>query len=177
MTDSTIIQFDRFHRLRSALSALKPQPVAQPAEPKAVDWYLPGFGGQARVGTIFGDLPVEALRVRDDIRTYTGATASVQKVDRINLDEDFLRKHESALPITIPANSFGPGRPMRDLVVSPGQEICMDLHVASTFCKAKELRGRFLSNPVQSSGMTYYRFHCGAPAIVRVEGIWIRTQP
>jgi hypothetical protein len=178
MTDtSTIIEFDRFRRLREALSAFKPQPQAKEADPDVVDWYLPGFLGKARISTAFGDLPIEALRVRDDIRTYSGATARVQMIDKIHLDEDFLRKHPSALPIQIPANSFGPGRPTNDVFVSPGQEICPDAHVASTFIKSRALKGRFIYSPVHYSGLTYYRFHCGEPAIVRIEGIWVRVQP
>ena len=120
---------------------------------------------------------LEALRVRDDLRTYSGASATVQEVDRIHLDQDFLRKQPSALPIRIPANAFGPGRPSQDMLLSPGQEICPDAHVATTFVKANELRSRFNPDLAQATGLTYFRIHCGTPAIVRVDGIWIRIKP
>ena len=173
MSSATIIEFDRFRRIREALSSLvQPEKI----EPK-LDWYLPGFLGKSRVSTLFGDLPIEALRVRDDLRTYSGAGARVQVVDKIHLDAEFIRDHQSALPIRIPANAFGPGRPAQDMLLSPGQEICSDAHVATHFTKAEQYRGRFTPDLTQSTGLTYYRFHCGVPTIVKVDGIWVRVQP
>lgn len=176
-TTDTIIELDRFRRMRQALVDVVSHNPFRRDESTAADWYLPGFLGKARVGTTFGELPIEALRVRDDLRTYSGATARVQVVDKINLDGDFLRNYPSALPILIPANSFAPGRPAQDLLVSPGQEICPNVHIASAFHKARDLQGRFKMDLSKSTGFTYYRFHCGEPTIVRVEGVWIRVQP
>lgn len=164
-------------RIRNALSRLpgpKPSPQVQ-ARP--VDWNLPGFGSWARVGTVFGDLQIAALRVRDSIRTYSGAIARVEFVDKIQLDEDFIKRHPGALPIRIPRNSFGIGKPCEDLVISPGQEFCPDAHIASHFLRASELRSRFGTDPGQSGCLTYHRFHCGEPVVVRVEGLWVRVQP
>lgn len=172
----SVIEFDKFRRIKEALSGLMRPEVAEKAEPR-LSWYLPGLSGKSKVGTVFGDLPIEVLRVRDDLRTHSGATVQVQSVDRIHLDEEFLRKQPSALPIRIPANAFGTGRPSQDMYLSPGQEISSDLHVVSTFVKASELRGRFNPDLAQSTGLTYIRFHCGAPAIVRVDGLWVRVAP
>lgn len=178
MTSSdTVIDFDRFRRMRNALSGMVKRAAPERSQYKTAEWYLPGFLGKARIATTFGDLPIEALRPRDDLRTYSGAIVKVEKVDKIHLDEDFIRHHPRALPIRIPADSFGPGKPMNDLLASPGQEICPDLHVASVFYKARNLPGNFTLDLSQSTGLTYYRFHCGQPAIVRVEGTWIRVQP
>jgi hypothetical protein len=178
MTHSaSVLDFNGFRRVRDALLAKMPTSVSEKQEPATLDWHLPGFGGKARISTTFGELPIEALRVRDDLRTYHGTTATVQMVDKIHLDEGFIRKHQSALPIRVPANAFGPGRPMQDLILSPGQEICPDAHIASHFLKARELRARFGSDLTQSSGLTYFRFHCGEATVVRVEGAWIRVQP
>jgi hypothetical protein len=142
-----------------------------------VAWYLPGFSGKARVSTVFGELPIEVLRARDDLRTHLGSSASVQMVDRFHLDEEYLRSDQSALPIRIPANAFGPGRPVQDMLLSPGQELCLDPHVPAQFVMAKDLRSRFGTDLAQSAGLTYHRFHCGAPTTVRVDGIWVRTKP
>ena len=62
-------------------------------------------------------------------------------------------------------------------MISPGQEISTDSHVASRFLKAKELQGRFSPDLTYSAGLTYYRFHCGEPTIVRVDGLWVRVSP
>lgn len=175
-TSGSVIELDSFRRIKDALSGLVRPEGVEKAEPR-LPWYLPGFSGKSKVGTVFGDLPIEVLRVRDDLRTYSGATVQVQLVDRIHLDEDFLRKQPSALPIRIPANAFGPGRPSQDLLLSPGQEISSDLHVVSNFVKASDLRGRYNPDLAQSTGLTYIRFHCGVPAIVRVDGLWVRVSP
>lgn len=176
MSSATVIEFDGFRRVRDALSSLVRPDADETVEPK-VDWYLPGFAGKCRVSTVFGDLPIEALRPRDDLRTYAGSSAHVQKVDKIHLDAEFLRAHQSALPIRIPVHAFGQGRPAQEMIVSPGQEICTDSHVASRFLKAKELQGRFSPDLTYSAGLTYYRFHCGEPTIVRVDGLWVRVSP
>jgi Hint domain len=173
----TIVDLNLFRRIRQSLSEVTHRPSRSVDEVKATDWYLSGFCGKERVGTTFGDLPIEALRARDELRTYDGSTATVQVVDKLKLDWSFLRDNPRALPIRIPANSFGPGKPMLDILVSPGQEICPDLHVAATFVKAQKMEGRFRMDFTQNTGLTYFRFHCGRSAVVKVEGIWVRTQP
>lgn len=173
----TIIDLDLFRRIRHTLSEAA-RSAAHPApEVRATDWYPAGFCGKERVGTTFGDLPIEALRTRDEVRTYNGQTARVQAVDQLKLDWSFIRNNPRALPIRIPANAFGSGKPARDLLVSPGQAICPDLHVAATFVKAQKLADRFRMDFTQNSGLTYFRFHCGVPKVVKVEGIWVRVEP
>lgn len=99
---SNIVELEQFRRIRESLNAIG-FPVARPRKPlQAVDWPLPWLVGEARVATTFGDDPAEALRCRDDIRTYSGATAKVKMVDKIHLDQDFLRKHPGALPNSYP---------------------------------------------------------------------------
>ncbi len=161
--------------LQSLLDGLAPN-AREDVEPDApVEWNLPGFLGKARVGTAFGDLPIEALRVRDDIRTATGALVRVEWIDKLHLDEDFLAKHPSAQPIRIPANAFGQGRPMTEMTVSPCQMLSPDAHVASRFVSARDLCAQSRAHRVHSTGLTYYRFHCGAPATVRMEGVLVRV--
>lgn len=144
-------------------------------ENRPVEWNLPGFMGSARVSTSFGDLPIEALRIRDEIRTASGVFARVQWIDKLHLDADFMRKHPSAQPIMIPADRFGIGRPMKDITVSPCQLVCSDVHVASHFQSAANLCLMSRAYRLQTAGLTYYRFHCGGPATVRVEGVWVRV--
>lgn len=140
-----------------------------------VEWNLPGFTGQVRIGTAFGDLPIEALRVRDEIRTASGAFAPVRWIDKLHIDEDFVHRHPSAQPICIPANAFGIGRPMKDMTVSPCQQVCVDAHVASRFQPAAKLRLMTRAHRLPPEGLTYYRFHCGSPTTVRAEGVWVRV--
>jgi hypothetical protein len=163
--------------IRSATSSCdEALPDAQD-EPGEVDWNLPGFAGNLRVGTVFGDLPIQALRVRDELRTASGATARVQSIDKFHLDEDFLRKHPSAHPVRVRANSLGIGAPMQDMLVSPRQEICPDPHVFSRYLQAIDLCKQSRAHRVQTPGITYFRFHCGKPVMIKVEGVWVRVSP
>jgi hypothetical protein len=177
LASATIFELDQFRRLRDALQDVGRQKERASEVRRAADWYLPGFIGKARVSTAFGELPIEALRLRDELRTFTGVSASVQAIDKIHLDQEFLQTRAFALPIRIPMNAFGPGRPSAGFLVSPGQEICADTHVASSFSPAKTLSSQFTLDLSLATGLTYYRFHCGAPTIIRVEGIWVRVQP
>jgi hypothetical protein len=184
LTDMTasaeVIELDQFRRIRDAVNALAAMrsPVVREAQPlQALNWYLPGFVQGARVSTVFGDLPVEALRLRDEVRTYSGASARVQAVDQVHLDQGFLRRNAAALPIRIPANALGAGKPSGDLLVSPGQEVCLNAHIAAAFHKASSLQSRFRMDLTYSTGLTYFRFHFGVPAVVQVEGVWVRVVP
>lgn len=157
---------------KKLLEDVRPEP-----EDRSVEWNIPGFGAKVRIGTTFGDLPIEALRVRDTIRTFAGGIARVQWIDKVHLDEDFVSKYSSARPIRIAANAFGQGRPMHEMIVSPRQPLCPEAHVASRFVLARELSSRFDAHVLPSAGLTYYRFHCGEPVVVQAEGVWVKVQP
>ncbi|MDW4548619.1 Hint domain-containing protein [Defluviimonas sp. D31] len=147
-----------------------------PREP--VLWTLPGFFGNARVATSFGDLPVQALRPRDPLRTLQGSLVNVAWVDRIHLDEDFLSANPDALPVLIPAGALGPGRPRTDLRVSPHQKINAGSgEFRPDFRLARDLTNRpgIMRSP--ATMLTYHLFHCGAPASVLVEGVGVSTSP
>lgn len=103
---SNILELDHLRRVREALHAMS-RSIRREARPlQAVDWSLAGIVGKARISTSFGDLPIEALRPRGNVRTYSGAAVHVQAVDKIHLDQDFMRSFPGALPIRIPANSL-----------------------------------------------------------------------
>lgn len=161
----------------AAVSPVQPSVCAKVEQQTAVDWNLAGFGGRVRVGTVFGDLPIEALRVRDEVRTPSGKIARVQWIDKLHLDADFLAKHASANPVRIPANALGMGIPMQDMLVSPLQEISANTHVASHFKTASDLCSQSRAHRVNTTGLTYYRFHCGEPVVIRAEGVWVKIRP
>lgn len=143
-----------------------------------IQWNMPGFGPLTRIETQFGDFPAQTLRVRDRVRTRNGLFAEIRWLDRIILSEDFLRRHPEALPILIPAGSVQRGVPMRDLVISPGQTICLESkYMEHGERAARDLarEGRAFRKPEPM--FTYTLFHCGVPVEVRAEGIWVRLNP
>ena len=146
--------------------------------PRAIAWTLPGFGETARVTTSFGDLPLQALRKRDPLRTPQGAIRPVHWCDRLRLDEGFLAANPDAQPIVIPANALGHGLPKADLIVSPHQKIGIrPPGHGQEFRLARDLTSRpgILRRPVEA--MTYHLFHCEMPTAVLVEGVVVEVAP
>lgn len=151
--------------------------AAAPARP-AGGFALPGFEGKCRVATIFGDLPIEALRRRDKVKTISGAYREVEWVDAIRLDADFMARHAAAHPIQIRAKALGGVAPMRNMLVSPGQQVWVP-KVSDGFvaAHADSLTAQPNMERMRRAEITYYRFHCGGPEKVCIEGAWFLTAP
>jgi hypothetical protein len=153
-------------------------PSAAPSAPGKDFWTLPGFCWNARVTTAFGDLPIQALRLRDPLRTAEGTFAQVAFVDCIRLDEDFLQGFPDAHPVLIQASALGRGRPREDLRLSPHQRIGMsESALRPDFRMARDLSGRPGVMRRPETCLSYYVFHCGRPATVMVGGIWVSVSP
>ena len=165
--------------MESVMAAVAPvQPVVPhtAANFTAVERNLTGFASQTRVATAFGDVPIDALRVGDEVRTFSGKSVRVRRIDKVNLDDASTSACPSALPIRISANAFGWGRPMKDMTVLPEQEIGPDAHAATNFKTANELCSQVRVQRVKATARTYYRLHCDEAVTVRVEGVWVRIQ-
>ena len=139
---------------------------------------LIGFGPMSRVSTAFGEVPAQALRERDRVRTKTGEYLEIQKIDRITLDEDFLQYHPGAQPILIRAGALATNIPKADVVLAPYQQIdksqpCLR---SSTNRAVDMLQKSHCQRKIEPM-ITYTIFHCGQPATVNCEGLWIDTAP
>lgn len=152
--------------------------TAKPAAAKARNWSLPGVCGQANVTTSFGNLPVQVLRQFDPLRTTDGQIHRVAWIDKIQLDEAFLKDYPDAQPIHISAGALGPNMPAKDILVSPHQKVAVrgggfELEMRL----ARDLLGRpgVMRKPQET--VTYYLFHCGQPAKIAVEGAVLHTAP
>jgi hypothetical protein len=169
--------------LRSVLENSDPvgQQVAEvPAETTTTSttWDIPGFHGKARISTSFGELPIEALRRRDEVRSISGGFLEVKWVDQIHLDETFLEYHPEAHPVLIRAGALGHSIPKADILMSPCQRLNTSGSTANVRMQyAADLTDRpnILVRP--QTGITYYLFHFGIPARVRIEGLWCSVVP
>ena len=173
------VNFDRRDGANSGnQAAAAPVGRGRRPAPRAIAWTLPGFGETVRITTSFGDLPVQALRRRDPLRTLEGTTRLVHWCDRLRLDNGFLMANPDAQPIVILANALGPGLPKADLVVSAHQRISINPPgFAPDFRIARDLTGRpgILRRPVEH--MTYHLFHCEQPTVVLAEGVAVAVAP
>ena len=165
---------------RQGAPAGSPAVTAKPRTAAETDrsWTLPGLCWNASVMTSFGALPVQVLRKHDPLRLTDGNVARIAWVDKIQLDEEFLRAYPDAQPILIRAGSLGQTLPAQDMQVSPHQKIAVPgLNFRTELRAARDLLGRpgVLRQP--QTVLTYYLFHCGQPAQVTCEGLGLYTAP
>jgi hypothetical protein len=79
------------------------------------------------IRTPLGDVPVESLRIGDLVVTSSGELRPVKWLGHQAID---CRNHPNpwlVLPVRIAADAFGPSRPSRDLYLSAGHSVCVDL--------------------------------------------------
>ncbi|WP_439154624.1 Hint domain-containing protein [Yoonia sp.] len=141
-------------------------------------WSLPGFGAGARVSTGFGTVPVEALRIRDPVKTRDGRFLVVKHVDTIRLDRRFLLNHPDAQPIEIPKNALALNVPNQTILVSgrqrfflPGRYDQTPGTMAFDFVGIGRVQRKF------HGYFTYYVFHCGEPCMASIDGLWVDLDP
>ena len=89
------------------------------------------FAGGTRIRAVRGDaivdVAVEDLAVGDLVVTASGAHRPIRWLGHRTVDcRAHPRPHE-AMPVRVAAQAFGPNRPARDLYVSPGHSICVDV--------------------------------------------------
>lgn len=164
-------------RIAAHLGSTPVEEVEQSVRPNR-PWSLPGFGAGARVVTAFGYVQVEALRLRDPVKTRDGRFLEVQHIDKVQLDRRFLLTHPDAQPIEIVKDRLAATIPNKTILLSgcqmirpPGQfdqgpgksaEDYVDLGRAE-----RKFHGYF----------TYHVFHCGEPCVVDINGLWVDLDP
>jgi len=83
----------------------------------------PCFVAGTCISTTRGDVPVEELVVGDRVRARFAGSAPIRWIGRRHID---CRRHpvpDHVRPIRIAANAFAPGRPRRDLLLSPDHAV------------------------------------------------------
>jgi hypothetical protein len=141
-------------------------------------WSLPGFGAGARVFTGFGNVPVQALRLRDPVKTRDGRFLAVKYVDTVKLDRRFLLTHPDAQPIEIPKNAFALNVPNQPILVSGRQKVFLPRRYDQTsgtmafdFVGIGRVQRKF------HGYFTYYVFHCGERCTASIDDLWVDLDP
>jgi hypothetical protein len=85
---------------------------------------VPCFAQGTRLRTPSGWAPVEALAVGDSVQTLRGGARPVRWIGQRRIDAG---RHPGRLsPVRVRAHAFGPGRPLRDLLLSPDHALFVD---------------------------------------------------
>jgi hypothetical protein len=85
------------------------------------------FAAGTLIRTPAGDALVETLRVGDLVVTASGETRPVKWMGHTDIDFRRTPRGGPGLPIRIAADAFGPARPSKDLYLSAGHSVCVDL--------------------------------------------------
>ncbi len=140
--------------------------------------HLVGFGPMTRVETSMGPVPAHVLRKGDRVRVKDGGFLEIRHVDRIVLDEDYLRYHPGALPVVIRAGALGHDLPKEDVMLAPFQRLdCDDCAFPRPVTSPVDVLGTPFAYRRPEPMITYTTFHCGEPASVSAEGLWVHTAP
>ena len=120
----------------------------------------------------------QTLRVRDLVRTRSGEFKPIKWIDRIVLEEEFLKRHQDAHPVLIRAGALGRGLPRQDIMLSPRQPLAT---LANQVPGSAKTAADLLHKPgvfrKAESTITYTMFHCGSPEAVMTEKLWVSVSP
>lgn len=130
--------------------------------------FLPG----TLIRTPAGEVPIEALRIGDEVSLVTGGTAPVRWVARQTVATRFadpLRAH----PVRVTAGALGANLPARDLLLSPDHALFADgvLVQAGALVNGTSIR-RESRVPER---ITYYNLELASHALIWAEGAVAET--
>lgn len=118
-----------------------------------------------------GDKLVQSLRVNEDVVVNAaGEQRSIRWIGHRRID---CRRHprpEDVRPVRIAAHAFGPGRPARDLLVSPGHAICVEV-LGEVLIPAKHLVNGATIAQVEVDEVTYWHVELDTHDILLANGL------
>ena len=124
------------------------------------------FAAGTRIATPRGQVAVEDLRLGDEVLTQEGVR-TIRWMGRRRID---LARHphpDRARPIRIAAHAFAPGRPARDLTVSPDHAIFHD----GVLVPAKRLLNGRTVTQLRPRDVTYFHIELPRHGIVFAENL------
>jgi hypothetical protein len=128
------------------------------------------FAEGTRILTERGQVDVEALRVGDLALTAGGALRPVKWIGHRRVDGVGHPRAADALPVRISAHAFGLNRPQRDLYVSPGHALCVDV-LGEVLIRAESLVNGATIQQVEVDSVTYWHVELDSHDILLAENL------
>jgi autotransporter passenger strand-loop-strand repeat protein len=120
-----------------------------------------------RIATPRGDAPIEELRAGDLVCTFAGPPRPVRWVGRRRVDCQRHPRRAEVQPVRIAASAFAPGRPRRDLVLSPDHAVFVD----GVLIPVRYLvNGRTVA-PLATATVTYLHVELDRHDVILAEGL------
>ena len=162
-------------RFEAALTEIDTGLTVAEARTLAFIWRNPGQRQAALAERMF----VEPMTLVGYLDSLEKAGLVVRTVDPTDRRAKLITLTDEADPILIRAKSLGQGYPSKDMLVSPAQTVWVPSQskgwVGVTAMRLAHSRPNIHS--IHRTELTYYRFHCGEPETVCVEGGWFCTAP
>ena len=123
-----------------------------------------------RIRTLRGDVAVEELSNGDHAVTSSGETRPILWLGRRTMNFSNHPRPYEAHPIRIAAHAFGDNRPARDLFVSPGHSICVDV-LGEVLIPVSALVNGSTIQQVDVDEVTYWHVELGSHDILLAENL------
>ena len=128
------------------------------------------FASGTRIDTARGSVAVEMLSTEDLVITASGERCAIRWLGHRTVD---CRRHprpQDVWPVRFAAHAFGPDRPARDLLVSPGHAICVDV-AGEILIPASALINGTSVEQIEVDAVTYWHVELGSHDILLAEGL------
>ena len=128
------------------------------------------FASGTEIRTARGDVPVERLVIGDLVVTAGGATRPIRWLGSRTLD---CRRHPrpaDVMPVRIVAGAFGEDRPARDLWLSPGHSVCLDI-LGEVLIPASALVDGAAITQISVKEVTYWHVELESHDVILAEGL------
>ncbi len=138
---------------------------ATPAAPVAC------FAQGTRIATDAGEVPVEALRIGQPVRSAFGGLVPVEWLGWRHVD---CRRHPSprdVWPIRVQAGAFGQGQPARHLLLSPDHAV----HVEDVLIPVRHLVNGTSIRQERVSEVTYFHVELPTHDVIFAEGLAVES--
>ena len=123
-----------------------------------------------QIRTVRGDVPVEHLAIGDRVVTSSGAHRPIRWLGHRTVEcRRHPRPHET-MPVRITAHAFGDNRPARDLFVSPGHAICIDL-LGEVLIPAVALVNGTTIQQIEVDETTYWHIELDSHDVILAENL------
>ncbi len=125
--------------------------------------YCPG----TLIMTERGERPIEALEILDLIATHGGEYRAIRWVGRRSYAGVFIADQHLMLPVCIKAHALAPGRPHRDLWVSPGHALFIDGQLIPAW---RLINGVSVVQPEAAEAVTYIHLELDRHEVIFANG-------